>query len=192
MNASNDSFSYISDPVGRKLIIAMSELMKEKSMDEITTSEILAKSGISRSTFYRRYRDKYDLLTHNYEQLLDETVMRISEGLSYRTAFRTLYETIRQDPDFFGNALASAAPNGLRSYIRNRSLDLFHELLSKYGYDMDDPYYQMLHQGYVFGALEVTCIWAQQGMKMPVDQLLHICYELMPHEIQVCMALEYM
>ncbi len=189
----NESFSYISDPVGRRLIIAMSELMLQKSMDDITTSEILAKSGISRSTFYRRYRDKYDLLTHNYEQLLEKTVMKIADGgISYRTAFRTLYTTIQQDPEFFKNALRSTAANGLRSYIQDRTMDLFHDLLSKYGIDVEDPYYEMLYHGYVYGAIEVTCIWAENGMKIPVDQLLHICYELMPHEIQTCMALEYM
>lgn len=188
----DSSFSYISDPVGRRLIIAMSELMKDKDMDDITTSEILAKSGISRSTFYRRYRDKYDLLTHNYEQLMEQTVLKIADGMSYRTAFRALYSVLAQDPEFFENALRSTSPNALRAFIESRSLDLFHELLSKYGYDMENPYYQMLHQGYVYGAMEVTCLWARQGMKMPVDQLLHVCYELMPHEIQVCMALEYM
>ena len=188
----SDAFSYISEPVGRRLIIAMSELMNEKEMDDITTSEILARSGISRSTFYRRYRDKYDLLTHNYEQLMNQTVMQIGKGMSYRTAFRSLYSTISKDPDFFGRALRSTAPNGLRNFITERSLGLFEELLTKYGLDLEDPYYHMLYHGYVYGAIEVTCIWAQEGMKIPVDKLLHICYELMPHEMQTCMALEYM
>ena len=45
------------DPMTDKLLDALSDLMEKKDLDAITTTEILQRSGVSRSTFYRKYRD---------------------------------------------------------------------------------------------------------------------------------------
>ena len=52
----------------KKLFLnSMVELMKEYSFEEITVARILEKSTLSRSTFYRNFRDKYDLLNYYYK-----------------------------------------------------------------------------------------------------------------------------
>jgi AcrR family transcriptional regulator len=48
------------------------ELMKEKSILEISIKEICEIAGISRSTFYTYYRDQYDLLGQMEEEILVE------------------------------------------------------------------------------------------------------------------------
>ena len=40
--------------------MAMSDLLKEKTFDQITTTELVKRAGISRSSFYTHYQDKYD------------------------------------------------------------------------------------------------------------------------------------
>lgn len=41
---------------------AMCELLQEKSFDLITTTELVKRAGISRSSFYTHYQDKYELV----------------------------------------------------------------------------------------------------------------------------------
>jgi AcrR family transcriptional regulator len=41
---------------------AMSDLLKEKTFDQITTTELVKRAGISRSSFYTHYQDKYELV----------------------------------------------------------------------------------------------------------------------------------
>ena len=192
--ASDDQgfFEYIQDPLARKLAESLAVLMETQSFDKISTSDILRQSGVSRSTFYRKYRDKYDLLTNNYQILLNESIGKIQQGLSYKASFFKLYKALQGYPSFFKNALASREPNGLRNYILRQSYDIFSYLLRKQGIDMEDEYYKLLVMGYLEGALEATCVWVQQGMKMPLEKLFRISYELMPHEIQTRVALFYM
>ena len=185
-------FEYIQDIQGRKLAETLAELMEHKSIDDITTSELLALSGVSRSTFYRRYRDKYDLLNQNYQQLLDQTICNIPNGLSFKTAFYMLYNALQSYPSFFRNALSSNEPNSLRRYIYDRSYEMYVQLLSQEGLDMNDMYNQMLLTGYVEGALEVTCIWVERGMKEPLDILFKATFELLPHVFQSLLAISYM
>ena len=41
---------------------AMSDLLKEKSFDHITTTELVKRAGISRSSIYTHYQDKYEMI----------------------------------------------------------------------------------------------------------------------------------
>ena len=185
-------FEYIPDETARKLIASLESLMEETPLDRITTSDILEHSGVSRSTFYRRYRDKYDLLTKNYQILLDATLGQIQDGLSYKESFFRLYGALRSRPSFFRNALSYSGPNSLREYIFQQSYRSFEHLLRRQELDMDSPFYQLLLRGYIEGALEVTCVWVENGMQEPLDFLFRVSYELMPHEIQIQLALSYL
>ena len=42
---------------------AFIDLLKREPFSKITTQMILEASGVSRSTFYRHFKDKYDLMT---------------------------------------------------------------------------------------------------------------------------------
>lgn len=41
---------------------AMVELLQKESFDHITTVELARAAGISRSSFYTHYKDKYDMI----------------------------------------------------------------------------------------------------------------------------------
>ena len=44
------------------LTTALMQLMKEKPLDKITITELVARSGVSRTAFYRNYSTKEDIL----------------------------------------------------------------------------------------------------------------------------------
>lgn len=50
---------------------ALTELMKEKTFDEITVSDLTTRADINRGTFYLHYRDKYDLLEQSEEEIIE-------------------------------------------------------------------------------------------------------------------------
>lgn len=183
---------YISDETARRLMKALIELMDTTPLDRISTSALLKRAGVSRSTFYRRYRDKYDLLNTSYQELLDRTLFQVAEGTSYRTAFFSLYTVLQSDPVFFKKALSSTDHNSLRNYIYNQSYTVYESILGSHGMDMKQSYNRLLLAGFITGSLEITCIWARSGMKESVDTLFRLCYQLMPDEIRTCISLYYM
>ncbi len=59
--------------ITKKLIrSALSTLLKENSLDEITVQQIVDNALINRSTFYLHYQDKYDLYDSLVQELLNE------------------------------------------------------------------------------------------------------------------------
>ena len=57
----------------RKLLReALIDLATEKGFDAITINDLAARAMINRATFYRHYRDKYELALDYATELLDE------------------------------------------------------------------------------------------------------------------------
>ena len=53
------------------ILLALNRLIARMDMEKITTEKIVAEAKISRATFYRYFKDKYDVLNRNYKELLD-------------------------------------------------------------------------------------------------------------------------
>ena len=165
--------------------------MLSKQIDDIRTSELISKAGVSRTSFYRKYRNKYDFLNQSYQKILDVTLDQIPEGASYKTSFFRLYQVLAANAGFFSNALSSNEPDGLKAYIGKTSVVRFRKMFREQGMDVDDPDFMLKLYGYVYGTLEVTCVWVRDQIQS-VEDLFKISLELMPSDFQMCLAVYYL
>ena len=55
----------------KALITTFSDLLETKSFDNITIQDLCEKANVRRSTFYRHFNDKYDLLNHIVGSLIE-------------------------------------------------------------------------------------------------------------------------
>lgn len=121
---------YTKNMIARSLL----QLLRQKPFDKITVSDICRLAEINRSTFYRYYRDVYDLMEQLIRTTLEDILLeleRMDEHLEnkIRYIFATLYRykdiwiLLRDQQvfqkislnifDFFAKAQpASAEPNG--------------------------------------------------------------------------------
>lgn len=56
----------------KEILNALTTLLEQKTIDEITVKEITDLAGINRGTFYLHYVDKYDLMEKSINQLILE------------------------------------------------------------------------------------------------------------------------
>ena len=54
--------------------------MNHQSLDKITVTDIVEMSGKTRQTFYRYFRDKYDLVNWYFEVLADKSFYQIGNS----------------------------------------------------------------------------------------------------------------
>ncbi len=57
---------------------ALMELLVQKPFDDITVQDVLARAGVSRSTFYTHYRDKNDLFLSDAEDFFEAMATALS------------------------------------------------------------------------------------------------------------------
>lgn len=162
------------------LFDALIELLQTTSIDKLTVGQILKKANVGHSTFYRRYKDKYDLLNQSYKKLMMETIFKFAEGGNWRELTIIIYTVIQQNHKPLTNALNSKDPNSLRNLIFQESFDLHVKVLSQQGEDMNDWENIVRLHSYIWGNLEITCNWLKDGAIYPVDQLTDVLIEGIP------------
>ena len=57
---------------------ALLSLMKEKSIEDITVSDVVKKAGVSRAAFYRNYSSKQEVLIHSCSKAIEDVAEAIA------------------------------------------------------------------------------------------------------------------
>lgn len=104
-----------------KSILAKSleELLKTKEFESITVNDIVKHCGAGRSTFYKHFKDKYELSMYTFvkynEQFLSRTVQQ-NEPVNYYTD--EMCEFLYQNRDYYRKLLRYSNQNSfLESFI---------------------------------------------------------------------------
>ena len=169
------------EELDKSLFDALYALMQNKTIEEISVGEILTNAHVSRSSFYRRYRDKYELLTASYKRLMDNTFLQCMQGRSWRESSVALYHTLAEHPRFFKHAIARRGPDSLYQSIVDVILGCMAERCREQGKDLYADWKLLCAaKAYLQGTLDVTCDWAQADMPYPADELIEWLCEIMP------------
>lgn len=78
----NDSKKH-SDSMKYKLAQAMKICMQKTSLEKITVSQVVQQCGTTRQTFYRNFKDKYDLVNWYFDRILLESFEHMGEGILF-------------------------------------------------------------------------------------------------------------
>lgn len=96
---------------------ALFHLLKNHAFEDITINMICAEAGIGRSTFYRLFLDKHDVLVAFFTIRYDEISGRYPNPEDY-THLMTEYLTLLSDHKvFFRKAFTVTDQNSLTNYV---------------------------------------------------------------------------
>ena len=97
-NAQKNSF------VRQRITDTLIELLKEKSIQEISVSDLTDRAGVGRVSFYRNYSDKEDVLRQESARLLQQWGILFESGqgdVEYSHVFLSLFDYLKQNRDFY-------------------------------------------------------------------------------------------
>lgn len=148
---------------------ALIALMGQKPFDKITVSEIVRRSGVSRTAFYRNYSTKEDILNEACNAFLDSIASSFSDSRFHndrRGWYRDFFQDICDHADMFRLLL--------QAHMMNTpvfsSLSVSEKLNPAAG---RADFYEFLAWE---GALSSVAIhWFQTGMKESVDFMADFC-----------------
>ena len=66
----------------KSLIQALTDLLVEKTFDEIRVKDICQRAGVHRSTFYDHFEDKLHLLTYGIQDLMDILISPATDNMA--------------------------------------------------------------------------------------------------------------
>lgn len=85
------------------LTSSMLELLKEKPISEISVSELCSMAGVGRTSFYRNYKEKEDIVKAYVERLFQDWVNKYREtpDLPAREVVRIVFSHFEAHRDFY-------------------------------------------------------------------------------------------
>ena len=141
----------------KKLAIAdaMKQLMRKMPIEKITTDRILENAHVSRRSFYRYFKDKYELL----EWIYNYDFCRFVEVRPDKSIWEDSPDILRSllaEPEFYGTAFVSAGQNSFRAFCFEK---LFPLIMTDFGDIFPDTetarfvirrYVYMFFDGYIW------------------------------------------
>ena len=96
---------------------ALLDICKEKPLLSITIKDLLSRTGVSRQTFYNRFKDKNDLIQWTYEHKILKSFLDNSYENSYYENTLSYYRAIDAHRDFLKQACAIREQNCLMDFM---------------------------------------------------------------------------
>ena len=160
----------------RAIHAAMSKLLADKPIDEITVTELSEAAEINRKTFYNYYSSVYMVAEEMEDEIVarfDETLRRIDFDTLLKdpqTTFNTLARLIASDLDFYGNILTNRNQviflQKIISSLKERVMTLYASQISA-----DAELVEYVLEYIVAGIVSVYQRWFISGMKTDIEML---------------------
>lgn len=148
---------------------ALIALMGQKPFEKITISELVRRSGVSRTAFYRNYDTKEDILNELSDVFLDVLAKSFADGRfmnDRRGWYYDFFHIIQSNAPIFRLMLEAHMLNTsiFSTYTVFRKLDPYKETVAHYDFLAWE------------GALStITVHWFQDGMKESIDFMADYC-----------------
>lgn len=176
----------------RRMDLALITLLKKKTFEYITVSELCKEAGVNRTTFYLHYETLTDLLCETTQSLLDDFIAYFTKDktnmkIDLRTCslkelnficdeYINPYLTyIKDNKEVFAVAMNNLNLFGFDD-VYTRLFDQFlNPVLERFHYPESDRKYVMMY--YLNGLTAISQQWLNDGCEKPIADIARIIRE---------------
>lgn len=166
-----------------RLADSVKECMKTTPVDRITVKDITEGCGLTRQTFYRNFKDKYDLINWYFDKLVLRVFEQIGMGSTVGESLTRKFEFIQEEKTFFVGAFRSDDQNSLKEHDFELILQFYNELIARRSSKPLSGELQFLLEMYCRGSVYMTIKWVLGGMKDTPRQMSDKLVDAMPPKL---------
>ena len=172
-----------------KMNLALISLLKKKSLEYITVSEICKAAGVNRSTFYLHYETIGDLLNETTRYLLNDFLSYFStdtQAIAHNLKTCALEELvfisdkhltpyltyIKDHKEVFSTAISHNKTFGFEDVYKRLFESIFDPILDRFHYPANDRQYVMMY--YLNGINAIVNEWLKNGCDKPINEISEI------------------
>jgi probable dihydroxyacetone kinase regulator len=158
-------------PSAYRLADAIKELMAASSLEKITVTDIVRRAHLTRQTFYRYFRDKYDLVNWYFDILARQCFYEMGVTLTLREGLVLKFDFIRREKVFFAQAFRSTDYNSIEQHDYQFILQFYTTILERRLHRPLDEDMRFMLSLYCHGSISMTVEWAVTGMEKSSESL---------------------
>ena len=158
--------------------------MDEGDFSKITVGDILARSGVSRTTFYRCFADKYDVINWSYKRYKNIHVRERDQHHSFDTALAAQLRFLKENQRYYAQALRYLGQNSLRDSIFETNEEYMLECWREAHHESE---LSASERGAIrfaaAGASKVVEMWVLEGCEQDVPEVVRVVCESTPSAV---------
>ncbi len=174
---------YSGERMKYRLADAMKLCMKKAPVEKITVKEITEACGTTRQTFYRNFRDKYDLINWYFDKILLESFEHMGEGRTIYEGLVNKFRYIQDESLFFRAAFKNDDQNCLREHDFHLIMDFYTQRIEeKTGQKLPEQLAFLLEM-YCQGSIYMTVQWVLGKRVATPEELAQSLVDAMPAQL---------
>lgn len=166
-----------------RIVNACNSLLREMPFEKITVSLIIKRSGVSKTTFYRYFLDKYDVMNYNYKRNLDGWIVSRRCG-NWRELYYCIFDSSIKDKKREKNAYAVVGTNSYSKFLHDYS---YHTIESMTVACRGTPLTreeQLNLSLFCYGGIAVNVDWLNGKLDYTVDEMTDLIFMAMPETMR--------
>lgn len=164
--------------------LSIKELMISKSLDKITVASICKKSNLTRQTFYRNFKDKYDLVNWYFQQLCNKSFLLMGVELNLQEALCEKFKFIENEKIFFSQAFKSDDYNNLKNYDYEMIYKFYEKAIIKQTQKPLSQDMEFLLEMYCKGSINMTSKWATGYLEITKEKMVELLIQSVPSTLK--------
>lgn len=165
------------------ILKACNSLLREMPFEKITVSLIIKRSGVSKSTFYRHFLDKYDVMNYNYKRNLDRWIVS-RKCSNWRELYYCIFSSSIKDKKREKNAYAVVGTNSYSKFLHDYSYKIIESMTlacREYPLSKEEEFNLSL---FCYGGIAVNVDWLNGKLDLSVDEITDLIFMSMPETMR--------
>lgn len=159
---------------------ALIELLRERTLDQITVKDITDRCRVNRQTFYYHFEDVYALLKWIFTQRLEKTSIEMFSLDEWFDAFIFFFNDLIGERDLLINAYRSLDRDQLKTYLMKISYKLVENYANTHysTIPIKKSNFEFVISFYSLMIVNIVIDWFEKGMPESYEQVLNQFYTL--------------
>lgn len=166
------------------IVEAMNQLLKEQKFEKITVQNIIDRAHCSRGTFYRHFKDKYDIMNYFYLET-NQDIISNSE-LSGKEKTEAIVDSVLKNKEYFGGVADVEGINSFRTFVKQCSKQFYLTVYrEKFRTDASIPAeIDFMTDFLAAGCAATIGKWVLGDGDLSKEQLVDSLYRMTPEELR--------
>lgn len=158
------------------------EVAESKNIDRITIQDIVDNCGYSPATFYRNFKDKYDLIAWEHTRGVAGIMGKIGDSYSWKQTLIDGAQWFYSEREYLANLIRHTS--GYDSFIRYMTeincSALKKQILTSSRKEALTPQEELYIRIYCLGTVCLTCEWILGMHELKAEEIADLCVNSLP------------
>lgn len=166
------------------IVEAFNRLIQQERFDDITVVGIAREAGVGKSTFYRYFKDRYDVMNYNYKRLLDD-LLADANVTNYRDCYYNLYLSGQEVLSKVYGSFKSTGVNSFEQFIFEYSRDTVVRITkaNRNGHGLSEEENLQLDV-FCYGITYMYKNWIAGKYRLTADKAADLLFDMMPASLK--------